>query len=419
MRGDGCWDRSTRDRILQEASSQLWQYIQRNAVMNTAGEVCARLLGLSSNDIDYLTAVHFLHENKIKQFMIKTAPELIRQLSKESHNEMKIFRGMVRGRLDWPATLKTQMQYGGDRSFVAVWERSRTYDLPENRLFKFLLSEIVRLSDMVGASNLVDNELDEIEVIKWADMAGTLRNRAFQMLNTTVIAGIKTARGAADESVMRAERHRLPIYHELAETAVLYRQAFSDNAYYLRTAVESRFLEPLNWDVLFELWVLFKVMNTAEKVGWKIEHKRLIGRNSKSTADYFKNGESLRIYYQRLPADMKSASIYGRLMDKSGLSESFRRPDITIERSNSETTKFCIIEVKRSESRQYLADGAYKLMGYLRDYETCFECSRGRIHGILVGWNGIGLLPRSEIQDQEIILCSSPDISDVLDILLN
>ncbi len=419
MRRDGCWDRTTRNKILQEVSAHLWQYVQRNAVMGAADEICSRLVGISPDDIYYLTAVHFLHEEKIKQFMFKTAPELIQRLSKESKNVMKVYCGAAKGRIDWPATLKTQMQFGGDRSLIAVRERSRNFDLPENRLLKFLLGEIIRLSDIIRASDLIDSTLDETEIIKWADLAGILRNTAVQMLNYPFMAYIKTARGIAEEGIIKSQRHRLPIYHELGEVAELYHQAFSDTGLYLHTVVKTRFLEPLDWDVLFELWVLFELMNAVEKRGWKIEHKSLIGRNTSSTSDYTNNGESLRIYYQRLPADMKKASHYGRLMEKCGLNESLRRPDIVVERSDSLTSEYCIIEAKRSESRQYLADGAYKLMGYLKDYENCFERDSGSIHGILVGWKGLAIPSRDEIAAQKIVLSSASDISEVLDILLN
>ena len=61
-----------------------------------------------------------------------------------------------------------------------------------------------------------------------------------------------------------------------------------------------------------------------------------------------------------------------------------------------------MIEVKRSESRSYLVDGVYKLMGYLKDYERTIITGINQVKGILVGWK----LPESgdEKADKEILL---------------
>ena len=70
------------------------------------------------------------------------------------------------------------------------------------------------------------------------------------------------------------------------------------------------------------------------------------------------------------------------------MSERLRRPDIILVFVNGDQKHFLIIEVKRSQRRSYLADGSYKLLGYLNDFEKIVN-EDTKLSGFLVGWDRI------------------------------
>jgi hypothetical protein len=73
-------------------------------------------------------------------------------------------------------------------------------------------------------------------------------------------------------------------------------------------------------------------------------------------------------------------------MKEVHLSIHHRRPDIILEWINDEGKKYyTIVEVKRSQNKGYLADGLYKLLGYLKDFEAQMQLSEHST-GLLVGW---------------------------------
>ena len=105
---------------------------------------------------------------------------------------------------------------------------------------------------------------------------------------------------------------------------------------------------------------------------------------------------------------MSDANRYSALMDSCGFSRSLRRPDIVVERLYAGGSSCCIIEVKRSSAKQYLLDGVYKLLGYLKDFEECFTGGRG-ITGMLVGWSGADS-SYADVENPEIIVSSAAEL---------
>ncbi len=66
-------------------------------------------------------------------------------------------------------------------------------------------------------------------------------------------------------------------------------------------------------------------------------------------------------------------------MNEYGLGEKLRRPDIVLSfQYGTITTINYIVEVKRSMRRSYLVDGAYKLLGYLKDFEGLRKIDCGK-----------------------------------------
>ena len=102
-------------------------------------------------------------------------------------------------------------------------------------------------------------------------------------------------------------------------------------------------------------------------------------------------------------------------MDKYGLSDKLRRPDIVLEAKNGTKRNYYIIEVKRSDKRSYLVDGAYKLFGYLKDFENV-QNSETKLYGLLVGWSNIK--DQDVFQENQIYISSWKNLTQTFDFIL-
>ncbi|QLG27975.1 hypothetical protein HUG10_10590 [Halorarum halophilum] len=83
-----------------------------------------------------------LHEPVLKY--IEQVPKWLRRIKTDHRTETQTVQGEVRGRIDWPQTTQIRSQAGfTDPSQFAITSPVLQYDLPENRVIKKLLSEIM------------------------------------------------------------------------------------------------------------------------------------------------------------------------------------------------------------------------------------------------------------------------------------
>lgn len=417
-----CWTDEVHKKILDSTSSVLWRFIQKNAKLTEAEDICADLMNLSKKDLDLMTKIHFLLDSAVKNFINKTAPKILTRLSKTSRRRRRTSKGAVRGKVDVPATVKQQLTAGvGPHQFVAV-DWSSSFDLVENRLMKYLLQKIIELSQGVLNKPLEYKDIRDENKKKWIDEVEIIGIKAQKLLKNVYLKQISSLDNISKEVIEEAEKTRGYWYNDLAKAAEFYFDVFKKqaNKKFLKEILSTRFFEPLDWNVLYELYVLSEVITTAENAGWRVNKNKLIGGNSKFISEYMLYGKKLKIYYQKVPDRLKEASSYGELLDRAGLNASLRRPDIILELEGSER-RFCIIEIKRSAAKSYLTDGVYKLMGYLKDFESKgsnlgLNGGINGVKGILIGWSGFNHLAGST--EAEIILAVKRTLKEMLEKLL-
>lgn len=390
LRPSDCWDSRTHKQIIEYSSRHLWRFIQPNARESEAEDILLNLTGLSRSDLSMLADIRLLLSEEIKALLNDIAPKIISRLAKESVNEYVTDRGRVRGRLDWQRTVSTRATAGNDTSIYVYSRRSQIFDLPENRLFLYIIRQInEKARSFVSDDYLKLAWYDEGDAReKWIDRVSVIASKSARLLRNPYISKIGNLYELKDKIIELTKKCRSNHYKELAKIAEYF--SFSQEApfYFLKSELNGNIFEPLNKDTLFEIAVLFKTIQIAEKCGWKEKSIGLIGGSRRVASVLEKNGWVLKIYYQRLPNEMAQQSKYGDIMEEYGLSERLRRPDIILAFSNGIIKKFLIVEVKRSKRRGYLVDGTYKLLGYLKDFER-INSNTAEIKGFLVGWSGI------------------------------
>jgi len=385
-----CWDKNIHRQIAEYSSGMLWRFVQPNASESEAEETVLNLTGLKRRDLELLSSIRFLLSDFVDMLINEIAPKIINRISKESVNEYITDRNKVCGRLDWQRTVKARATAGSDPSLFVYTRRAQVFDLPENRLFLSLLQQINDKARRFASEEYKNLTwyTEERQGQKWVEKVALTAYRTSRLLKNPYISKISSLHEISDKIIEITCRNRQAHYRLLADVGREYVLSSKHPLSYLKKVLDNNILEPLNRDTLYEIAVLFNTMQTFISEGWTEKCTGLIGGSNKTVSILEKGCHQVRVYTQKLPDEMKKYSAYGDIMAGYGLSEKLRRPDIILEFINNERKHFLIIEVKRSKRRSYLADGSYKLLGYLMDFKGV-KNEQTNISGFLVGWDGI------------------------------
>lgn len=407
-----CWTNEDHAQIYSYASRNLWRYIQRNARTNVIAdsETVMNLTSLSPDDIRTLADIQFLLSKSVSLLIDEIAPKIINRLSKASVSERITSRPPIKGTIDWHKTFLARATEGNDRSVFVYARRSQIFDLPENRLFLYVLRHIYEAAKRITPDDFrsLTWYAEAPACGKWIDRITAIAAHSLRFLRNPYIARIGALHELSERLIEAVGRSREPYYRELADIAKNLLANQNSPVRYLHHHLKGNILEPLNKDDLFEVAVLFKIIETAKLCGWTETRTKLIGSSSRTACTLKKNAHVLNIYYQKLPARLSDRSRYKDLLKAHGFPDSLRRPDIILSLEGPLRKMHCIIEVKRSESKRYLFDGVYKLLGYLKDFELIRDKSNDLI-GFLVGWKG---LPAIQFEaGREVSLSSWADMN--------
>lgn len=403
MRGD-VWTRKEYEEVLNEVLPDLWMFVRRNARVISPVDQVAALTGLSRRALDVLLAVHYLLDPRTEKFL-KAVSNIMQRLRRSALPCREEASGIIRGRIDWGATIRSRVSSGWDWSRYTVVRGVRNFDLHENRVLKFLLKHIAHLADGIvrGTSEWQSAAFELVGTgthVSWASAVEHYGAVARAFLRTAYLREVSDLPYLTDIDVDRLRGVRGYWYRAVEEAAAHYLEATQESRDYIEAALRQRVLEPLSRDDLYELWVLFKSLRVLRETGWRQRRVGLIGASKGFLASYERSGARLAVYYQRVPKQLNEVSKYRGLMEQYGLGQAVRRPDIILKVECGET-KYIIIEVKRSRNRGYIADGAYKLIGYLSDFG---DALRNSVRGILVVWDGVNY--KTEFAGDRIVLTS-------------
>jgi len=334
--------------------------------------------------------IRLLLSKEVRELLNIIAPKVVSRLSKESINKHITDRGVVRGRIDWQRTVGARTTRGNDTSIYVCSRRAQDFNLPENRVFLYLIREINEKARNFVAEDYLNLTwyAEYSQGQKWVNNISVIAAKTARILRNPFISKIGSLHEVTGKAIELTRKNRQSHYKELAAIAARFNYCQSKPISFLMEELNGNIFEPLNKDTLYEIAVLFKTIRTALDCGWKEEKAGLIGGSSKTASTLVKDGCELKLYFQKLPSVMAKNSDYSNIMFSYGLSESLRRPDIILELKTHHGDRLVIIEVKRSSSRSYLVDGTYKLLGYLKDFNRV-SCEGIRLTGFLVGWSGI------------------------------
>jgi len=406
---ESLWTKGERRRILQELGRRLWLFVRRHArTYREAEQVICRLTPLTDADLRHLRSVHFLLSDATHQAITNSVPRILRRLSKSTSAQLVTTRGAVRGRIDWWETYRERLSHGyDDRSIHRFRESFRLYDLPENRLVKHLVMTVEALCAEIGVSAPAAGEfIDPSRVRRWTTEVENIRFLCGRYLKNVYMHQIGFVSRVTGNMLYAARTARNPAYREVAAAYdLLLNLVLTEDPHALRKALDEMVLAPLDDAVLCELLVLFSTMDALEGAGWTDKRLRLIGRSRhRAMARYesSETGAAIDLWYQSLPPNWGLRSRYTDLFAHYDLLTQTRLPDIILEVSRGASVARLLVEVKLSENRGYIADSAYKVLGYLNDFRDAYGAQAAPL-AILAVWDGVKRKPGYFLNDEIII----------------
>ncbi|WP_337972071.1 hypothetical protein [Methanobacterium petrolearium] len=349
--------------------------------------------------------------------MVNVLPKLIRNLSHSTQKEVIECRGVVRGRIDWNLTIKERYSQGfNDPSLFICQPATKMYDLPENQLLKFILWKIRSLTETIELS-IPEELIEQDQWRRWVDIIGSRYYKVKNVSKNIYFQQISLPRLIKPKTLQKAYRHRNQSYDQVAECYELYEKLFITNDQeVLRQLVESQIFEPLNNDMLFEIYVLIKILNLLDNCPGELEFG-LLKPGSNYTARYTLNDLEICIFYQKMPLRFYECSKNKEIFEFYDPSVNLRRPDIMLKFQNNNETFYRIVEVKRTNERNYIVDSVYKVLGYLNDFEDCLKPTSNP-QGVLVIWDGANMTDMENALKQPVFILQDKNMEKGLQKIL-
>ncbi|KYF74838.1 hypothetical protein BE11_36870 [Sorangium cellulosum] len=326
----------------------------------------ARLTGQSSALGVLLAASALSPVADVVRAFARELPLVARILSSHTRVERVESDGVVRGRLDVPATLRRKLAGGPSRVVSRV--RERHFELPENVLLVVTADRLIRILVELGKCGAISKGSTQ----GWAEGFLACAEQIRHTLTSTRLREVSRAPlQSFHEHAARAARH--PAYglalrlHEAMEA-----METKDPTAIARLVADGA-LQPLREETRFEIAVLIRLGRSLEEAlkgrGFAMS-RALVDTRRQHVFAFVLGGSCVRIHYNQVifkelgPRDLGIRHYFGG----SGRS----RPDMTIEILQDEKRRRAVVvEVKFSEKddESYLKTGYHEALVYRAEYD--------------------------------------------------
>lgn len=395
------WDQA---QAIDKIRDRVWLYLTGAATPEEATLLAGALFQLRWEQRLLLAETHFLLSREVEA-MLQRRPWLMRRLATASIDEEERSTDRVRGRINWPRTIGERASSGGNPSVYITNPPRRAYQTPENEVLVHVLDAIERIAVRLGhtipgtgaAPTAIARQVEArgLEATSWGRMPQLAEIERSPLSPRTVArAGIGRKRRIYNEVFATYDR-----LHALVE-----RQSWNE----LRSMVEHTLLRPATDSVLFELRVLFDVMELLQRSNWEIGAPKLI---MGSTALECRKGEAtLAVWYQHTPPELSSSSIRAQVLREHDIGQAVFRPDLVFFlRDGAGLETRLLVECKCYEDPAKGARAAVDdLLAYRRAFDTAIPDHQD--------WYGLGVVWGAELSPAqgEIRLCTIDRLEEAL-----
>ena len=285
-------------------------------------------------------------------------------------------KGIVRGRIDWKLTFQNRYKEGfNDHTLFCCKESNKDYTIPENIILKKIVIEIKKIISETDILSGIGSESDQKKI--WTDEISSLK-RVIDSVEKNVyfkkidIFGIDfnvqspRLKSLIEKSRQKFYRETLLKAYNLWEELIALKISKEQEDLFKRV-IERTLIGTKNDNEKYELYALWKILEIFQN---KIDRISLIGGNDNEIAKFNLNGINITIYYQTLP-DGFEGKTYKKIISYYKMVDNprSRLPDIILKfEKPNKRTEYLILEVKCTDSRDYILESIYKVLGYIKDF---------------------------------------------------
>lgn len=320
------------------------------------------LLALDRRDLRRTIAVHLLLQEPAQK-MLSELKIALRSPDSSSIRPPEVSRA-VTGGIDWAGTSRIRSTSSPIEPLFVIRKATRDFDTAANRVLAWVIRTLLRefrLSGLLASQTRSDS---------WRTELSHQFSRLDESARTPWIRALRITRPSEkDFDSLRDNRKRF------------YRESLSDIAQLLKRfedppisdvvdLLTRRWFEPDRDWALFELVVLLKCERALAGRGTR-ERLGIAGAGRGPFAQIrLASGSLVRVWYQAWPPSTAPSELLDAI-GHYGLNSGGSRPDAVVEYLPTNGAARCVLlEMKSSESGEYLASGFLQLLGYLRERPT-------------------------------------------------
>jgi len=279
--------KTTEEALLGEIADDFQTYLRKGVRFDRV--IGSAHADLDIDDIETLLRIHFVltdaeddsSEVGVLDFM-RQLEDRIRQMKTTTAPESFQYRGEIRGQIDWQGTVKTRARAGRlDEPLFVCTQPEEHYNIDENLVLKRLLTIIHEIvtDDLAYA-------LDNPEGYDWLNEwvtphtggSGRGVESAAEMLDRIYEQNIYLQRinvvdtDITDRTIESVKRSRSQFYQDAAVLLDRYRQLMNHelDSTEARDILNHTLIAPANTDTLFELYWVFRVLDSYEGVEYRV-----------------------------------------------------------------------------------------------------------------------------------------------------
>lgn len=390
-----------REETIARLRREIWLYVTQAA--KTEEDillVASALLQMPASEVRFLAQLQFILSEPVGR-LLEELPLLIRRLTTTTTNETELTADRIRGAIRWSETFAQRAATGTSHLFVTAPTR-RAFDTPENEVLAFALRAIAQFGRRSGWNR--STTAGPAQVLRTRVATATRWSQARALVD--IPPRVPTPKTLSRVRSGRSRRR----YQAALDVCDLYQRYIArlDRAA-IREAIEAHGLVTNRDSVLLELQCAFQTIKTLRQLGWQAPPAGLLRPPLIFRGE--RQGASVRLYFQRAPAELAAGSRYRAVQQAHEFSAaSGLIPDLVIRMDGAKGLRWLLVEVKGGEKRS-VEDSAraatLDLLAYRRAYGAALHEQDG-VYGLGYAW-GAQLQPAPA---SEIVLCT-PDTLEV------
>ena len=414
-----------RQALIEQLSEDILTYVMHGSFPSehVAAEIKPDELDGRFYEYEMLMRLHFILDPDVVAF-VESLPARLRGIKTQTKRVSDTSRGGLDGRINWTETVKRRHSRNpGDASLFVCERRSENYDIDENIVLKRLLALIYGTIDDCEEYLVQDYEWVTDRWRDGEDLIETMREIFERNVHVTRIREPE-AYEPTPRMIERAAQSRNELYTDASRLLSQYRRTLDGDETAIRDLLRRTAITPDDDETLFELFVLFRYIETIDGLSDEQFRLRTIESGSQEVAKLVDDDTEIAVYHdssgwdrglsflsdvpEKEPGALSRTEFVEReariVTDEYFLDRSFRtttgRPDvIVLEVQSGTNTEYLITEVKYSTRPETIRQGIRETLEYLaflRDDGDLVHDAAGYFGS---GWNGV--LVVQDIDDHE------------------